>query len=51
MRGSQPVLTLLAEHDPADGTLPVAIEASQGLLVAGLRAAGRQVLAINPLAV
>jgi hypothetical protein len=45
------VLALLAEHDPAGGRLPVAIETSQGLLVAGLRAAGRQVFAINPLAV
>src|SRR5690348_15966056 len=31
--------------------LPVAIETSQGLLVAGLRAGGRLVYAINPLAV
>jgi hypothetical protein len=31
--------------------LPVAIETSRGLLVAGLRGAGRQVFAINPLAV
>ncbi|MET7398892.1 IS110 family transposase [Dactylosporangium sp. NPDC005572] len=45
------VLALRAEHDPAGGRLPVAIETSQGLLVAGLRAAGRQVFAINPLAV
>jgi transposase len=45
------VLALLAAHDPAGGRLPVAIETSQGLLVAGLRAAGRQVFAINPFAV
>ena len=45
------VLELLAEHDPVDGRLEVAIETSKGLLVAGLRAAGRQVFAINPLAV
>jgi hypothetical protein len=31
--------------------LPIAIETSWGLLVAGLRAAGRQVFAINPFAV
>lgn len=45
------VLELLAEHDPADGRLDVAIETSKGLLVAGLRGAGRTVFAINPLAV
>jgi transposase len=45
------VLELLAEHDPVDGRLEVAIETSKGLLVAGLRAAGRRVFAINPLAV
>jgi hypothetical protein len=44
-------LELLAENDPADGPLEVAIETSKGLLVAGLRAAGRTVFAINPLAV
>ncbi|WP_368052491.1 IS110 family transposase [Micromonospora sp. HUAS LYJ1] len=49
--GLSQVLALLAEHDPTGGKLPVAIETSQGLLVAGLRAAGRQVFAINPLAV
>ncbi|MCI4061443.1 transposase [Micromonospora sp. R77] len=45
------VLALLGEHDPTGGRLPVAIETSQGLLLAGLRAAGRQAFAINPLAV
>jgi transposase len=45
------VLELLAAHDPAEGPLEVAIETSKGLLVAGLRAAGRVVFAINPLAV
>jgi transposase len=45
------VLELLAAHDPADGRLEVAIETSKGLLVAGLRAAGRVVSVINPLAV
>src|SRR5262245_44185905 len=49
--GLRRLLSLLAEHDPADGRIPVAIETSQGLLVAGLCAAGRQVYAINPLAV
>lgn len=49
--GLRQVLALLAEHDPTGGRLPVAIETSQGLLVAGLRAAGRLVYAINPLAV
>jgi hypothetical protein len=49
--GLRQALTLLAEHDPVGGKLPVAIETSQGLLVAGLRAAGRQVFAINPLEV
>lgn len=45
------LLEILAQHDPIDGSLDVAIETSQGLLVAGLVAAGRRVYAINPLAV
>lgn len=45
------LLEILAEHDPTDRRLEVAIETSRGLLVAGLRAAGRTVFAINPLAV
>lgn len=46
------VLELLVVHDPTgDAELEVAIETSKGLLVAGLRAAGRTVFAINPLAV
>lgn len=45
------LLEILARHDPAGGLLEVAIETSQGLLVAGLLAAGRTVFAINPLAV
>lgn len=45
------LLEILVEHDPAEGCLEVAIETSRGLLVAGLRAAGRTVFAINPLAV
>jgi transposase len=49
--GLSQVLALLAKHDPSGANLPVAIETSQGLLVTGLRAAGRQVFVINPLAV
>lgn len=49
--GLSRLLGLLREHDPAGFRLPVAIETSRGLLVAGLRAAGRTVYAINPLAV
>lgn len=45
------VLELLAAHDPSGSELEVAIETSKGLLVASLRAAGRVVFAINPLAV
>jgi hypothetical protein len=45
------LLELLAVHDPAPEHLEVAIETSRGLLVAGLRAAGRTVFPINPLAV
>ena len=41
---------LLAEHDAPDGLLPVAIETGRGLLVAGLRAAGRREFAVNPFA-
>jgi transposase len=49
--GLSQLLALLVEHDPAHAALPVAIETSHGLLVAGLRAAGRTVYSINPLAV
>ncbi|MET8536130.1 IS110 family transposase [Streptomyces sp. NPDC005065] len=43
---------LLAGHgDTEQAPIPVAIETSRGLLVARLRATGRQVFAINPLAV
>jgi transposase len=46
------LLTLLAEAgDSADDPIPVAIETSPGLLVACLRATGRRVYAINPMAV
>jgi transposase len=37
--------------DSAESPVPVAIETSRGLLVAGLRATGRDVYAINPMAV
>ena len=50
--GFRQLLELLAEHgDTADEQIPVAIETSRGLLVACLRATGRRVYAINPLAV
>ncbi|MFF4519837.1 IS110 family RNA-guided transposase [Streptomyces mirabilis] len=50
--GFQDLLHLLAEHgDSLDDPMPVAIETSRGLLVACLRASGRRVYAINPMAV
>lgn len=50
--GFQDLLRLLAEHgDTPDEPIPIAIETSRGLMVACLRAAGRQVFAINPMAV
>jgi len=46
------LLGLLAEHgDSAGDPVPVAIETPRGLLVACLRAAGRSVYPINPMAV
>jgi hypothetical protein len=45
------LLEILTRHDPVPGCLEVAIETSQGLLVAGLLAAGRTVFSSNPLAV
>ncbi len=46
------LLHLLAEvGDSADEPIPVAIETGRGLLVACLRATGRKVFAINPMAV
>ncbi|ADH66750.1 IS110 family transposase [Nocardiopsis dassonvillei] len=45
------LLELLAEHESPEDPLPVAIETSRGLLVASLRASGRTVYCINPLAV
>lgn len=50
--GFQDLLRLLAEHgDTPDEPIPIAIETSRGLMVACLRASGRQVFAINPMAV
>ena len=46
------LLDLLADHgDNADDLIPVAIETPRGLLVACLRATGRQVYPVNPMAV
>ncbi|MFB7360350.1 IS110 family transposase [Streptomyces gardneri] len=50
--GFAQLMALLTEHgDCEDAPIPVAIETSRGLLVACLRATGRPVFAINPLAV
>lgn len=50
--GYQVLLDLLAQHGDSPGTaVPVAIETSRGLLVSCLRATGRPVFAINPMAV
>jgi transposase len=50
--GFQLLLGLFAEHgDCQDDPIPVAIETPRGLLVACLRRTGRQIYAINPLAV
>jgi transposase len=49
--GFNQLLSLLAEHGDTPGDLvPVAIETSRGLLVANLRATGRPVYTINPMA-
>ncbi|MGW1365229.1 IS110 family transposase [Streptomyces chartreusis] len=49
--GYRLLLDLLAEYgDTEDAPIPVAIEASRGLLVAVLRTGKRQVFAINPMA-
>ena len=46
------LLALLAEHgDSAEDLIPVAIETPRGLLVACLRATGRKIYPINPMAV
>ncbi|MBA4867359.1 IS110 family transposase, partial [Streptomyces sp. PSKA54] len=50
-QGLRQLLDLLAGHGDSEDTLvPVAIETSRGLLVACLRATGRPVYAINPMA-
>ncbi len=49
--GLDQLLRMLAEHsDTPQAPIPVAIETSRGLLVACLRATGRPVYAINPMA-
>jgi hypothetical protein len=49
--GFNQLISLLAAHgDNEADPIPVAIEASRGLLVANLRATGRPVYTINPLA-
>ena len=50
--GWNQLLETLAVHgDSPDAPIPVAIETTRGLLVSCLRATGRAVYAINPLAV
>jgi transposase len=50
--GLAQLLGLLAEHgDTAEDLIPVAIETPRGLLVACLRATGRKVYPVNPMAV
>jgi transposase len=50
--GLAALLELLAEHgDNAGDPVPVAVETPRGLLVACLRATGRQVYPVNPMAV
>jgi len=50
--GLAQLLALLAEHgDAAQDPIPVAIETPRGLLVACLRATGRRVYPVNPMAV
>ena len=50
--GLATLLALLAEHgDTPDDPIPVAIETPRGLLVACLRATGRQVYPVNPMSV
>src|SRR2546421_5434018 len=50
--GLAQLLDLLAEHgDAAEDPVPVAIETPRGLLVACLRATGRRVYPVNPMAV
>src|SRR5437764_15407779 len=50
--GLAELLDLLAEHgDTPEDQIPVAIETPRGLLVACLRATGRPVYPVNPMAV
>jgi transposase len=52
VEGFNELLTMLAEAgDTAEDPIPVAIETPRGLLVAALRATGRPVYPINPMAV
>jgi hypothetical protein len=52
LEGFAELAAMLAEAgDNAEDPIPVAIETSRGLLVAALRATGREVYAINPMAV
>lgn len=52
VEGFTELITLLAEvGDSTEDPIPVAIETPRGLLVAALRATGRPVYAINPMAV
>lgn len=49
--GFHALMELLAQHgDRTAEPIPLAIETARGLLVAALRATGRQIYAINPLA-
>lgn len=49
--GYHALLDLLAEYEHAGEPAPIAIETGRGLIVACLRASGRQVHAINPMVV
>jgi hypothetical protein len=50
--GYRRLLELLAEvGDGAEEPIPVAVETARGLLIACLRATGRKVYSINPMAV
>lgn len=52
IHGYRALLELLTAHgDHPESPIPVAIETSRGLLVAALRAIGRPIYAINPMAV
>jgi transposase len=52
VQGYQQLLTLLAESgDSAGEPVPVAVETARGLLISCLRATGRKVYSINPMAV